>query len=115
FLRRYANYLTPKTGLLSSDTWTMVSIWLRNTLLNQMVLFLFLTALLLAPRCLKEVVDVTRGAPIAILIALPLMFLAVFVIGLNLTTFERSPTVFSRFLSLFWQETLWRGEFWFHR
>ncbi len=115
FLRRYANYLTPKTGLLSSDTWTMISIWLRNTLLNQIVLFLFLTALLLAPRCLKEIVDVTRGAPIAILIALPLMFLAVFVIGLNLTTFERSPTVFSRFLSVFWRETLWRGEFWFHR
>ena len=27
FLREYSNYLTPKTGFLSSDTWTMIGIY----------------------------------------------------------------------------------------
>ena len=38
FLREYSNYLTPKTGFLSSDTWTMIGIYLRNTLLNQVII-----------------------------------------------------------------------------
>jgi hypothetical protein len=38
WLRRYSNYLTPETGLLSADTWVAFAIWLRNTLLNQTIL-----------------------------------------------------------------------------
>jgi len=34
WLKRYSSYLTPSRGLFSSDTWTLVSIWMRNTLLN---------------------------------------------------------------------------------
>ena len=33
-LRNYSNYLTPKLGLLSADTWTLVAIVIRNLLLN---------------------------------------------------------------------------------
>ena len=35
WLMRYASYLTPARGAFSTDTWTMVAIWLRNTILNQ--------------------------------------------------------------------------------
>jgi len=42
WLRRYSNYLTPRRGILSADTWTMITTWLRNTTLNQIVLFAFL-------------------------------------------------------------------------
>jgi hypothetical protein len=35
WLMRYASYLTPMRGPFSTDTWTMVSIWFRNTILNQ--------------------------------------------------------------------------------
>jgi patatin-like phospholipase len=49
FLREYSNYLTPQTGFFSADTWTMVTIWVRNTLLNQMVLVLAVAAALLVP------------------------------------------------------------------
>ncbi len=52
FLREYSNYLTPRLGLLGADTWTMISIWWRNTTLNQTVLLLVLLALLLLPRVL---------------------------------------------------------------
>ena len=37
YLRKYSNYLTPKIGL-STDTMAAFSVWLTNTLLNQLVL-----------------------------------------------------------------------------
>lgn len=50
FLREYSNYLTPKTGFLSSDTWTMIGIYVRNTLLNQVIIVSLFAAALLLPR-----------------------------------------------------------------
>lgn len=50
FLREYSNYLTPKLGLFSGDTWALIAIYLRNVLLNQLVILLALTAVLLLPR-----------------------------------------------------------------
>lgn len=49
WLRRYSNYLTPRTGLFSPDTWVMVAVWTRNTFLNQLVLVATLAALLCIP------------------------------------------------------------------
>jgi hypothetical protein len=49
WLRRYSNYLTPRKGMFSTDTWVAIAIWLRNTFLNQLVLISSLTLLLLAP------------------------------------------------------------------
>jgi hypothetical protein len=37
-LRRYSNYLAPWTGLLSADRWVLWASYLRNFLLNQLVL-----------------------------------------------------------------------------
>ena len=34
WLRSYSNYLTPRTGLLSADTWTAMSLYVRNLILN---------------------------------------------------------------------------------
>lgn len=49
FLREYSNYLTPRLGILGADTWTAVAIYLRNVLLNQLILILFLLVGLLLP------------------------------------------------------------------
>lgn len=49
FLRQYANYMTPKTGLMSADTWTLVMTYLRNTLLNLTMLTAWLACLFLLP------------------------------------------------------------------
>lgn len=49
-LRRYSNYLSPKVGLFSADTWTMVTVWLRNTLLIQLMVVFGIAFLLLIPR-----------------------------------------------------------------
>jgi hypothetical protein len=49
FLRRYSNYLTPRLGALSGDTLAAISIYLRNLLLNQLVLVAFFSAALTLP------------------------------------------------------------------
>jgi Lysophospholipase catalytic domain len=38
YLRRYSSYLTPRMGLFSGDTFAAISIYLRNLLLNQVML-----------------------------------------------------------------------------
>ncbi|MBN9523608.1 patatin-like phospholipase family protein, partial [bacterium] len=37
-LRAYSNYLTPRPGLFSADTWTLFAIYARNTLVNLLIL-----------------------------------------------------------------------------
>ena len=37
-LRDYSNFLTPKLGLLSTDTWTGIAVYLRNLLLHWLML-----------------------------------------------------------------------------
>lgn len=49
-LRRYSNYMSPRLGLLSSDTWALVGIFLRNLMLNWLVLIPLLLAVLELPR-----------------------------------------------------------------
>lgn len=49
-LRAYSNYITPRLGLLSADTWTIIGIYLRNLFLNWLVLIPLLAAVLLLPR-----------------------------------------------------------------
>jgi hypothetical protein len=56
FLRRYSNYLTPKTGMFSADTWTLIFTYLRNTLLNLTILLTLLAALFLLPRLVLEAI-----------------------------------------------------------
>lgn len=34
FLRKYSNYLAPRTGLVSTDLWALLAVYLRNVLLN---------------------------------------------------------------------------------
>jgi hypothetical protein len=52
FLREFSNYLTPKLGSFSFDTWTLAAVYTRNLALNQAVLFTFFAALLIVPRWL---------------------------------------------------------------
>ena len=48
-LRSYSNYLSPRLGLLSADTWTLVATYLRNLILNWLVLVPLLAAVLTVP------------------------------------------------------------------
>lgn len=48
-LRAYSNYLAPRTGFMSPDTWTMIASWIRNTFLIQLTVLTWFVALLLVP------------------------------------------------------------------
>ncbi|HYP53920.1 MAG TPA: patatin-like phospholipase family protein, partial [Pyrinomonadaceae bacterium] len=50
YLRQYSNFITPKVGLMSADTWAFVAIYLRNLLLNWVVLIPLALGVLALPR-----------------------------------------------------------------
>lgn len=84
FLRRYSNYITPKAGLFSSDTWCVVSTYLRNLTLNLLILSAGLGSLILIPRLLvrgfrwfDQVPVLFLLAPVALLLAISLFAIAV--------------------------------------
>jgi hypothetical protein len=60
WLRRYSSYLTPRRGLLSGDTWTMLAIWFRNTFLNQIVLLSFFATMLVLIRAVMHPFTMAR-------------------------------------------------------
>jgi hypothetical protein len=49
-LREYNNYLSPRQGILSADTWTILTTIVRNILLNWMVFIPLLMFALMVPR-----------------------------------------------------------------
>jgi predicted acylesterase/phospholipase RssA len=56
FLRQYSNYLTPKLGWFGADTWTMVAIYLRNLMLNLLMLVASLMSVILAVDLIGHVI-----------------------------------------------------------
>jgi hypothetical protein len=93
WLRRYSNYLTPQKGLLTADTWVAFSIWLRNTLLNQIVLVsgLLFTAILLHVVELSPIVP-HQGSGIAVAsgIGIFLLLTATYFLGINLRSWSKT-------------------------
>jgi hypothetical protein len=76
-LRRYTHYLTPKLGLLSSDTWSLISIFIRNLLLNWLMLVPFLFAVLMLPRLFVGIVKI---APALIPFGRGMLFAAILIV-----------------------------------
>jgi len=87
FLRRFSNYLTPQVGAFSADTWTVVATYVRNLLLNLLVLVAALAAVLLAPRAIVIASTFFEGHPDRAFYA-ALAFLGVSIAGLGLNTFR---------------------------
>lgn len=57
-LRRYSRYLAPEDGLLNADTWTMLAIWIRNTLLVQLMVGCWVLAGMLTVRLFGSLLDI---------------------------------------------------------
>jgi hypothetical protein len=62
-LRLYSNYLAPRIGLFSLDSWVLISIYLRNLLLNQLVLGLILLAVFGFARTVVELFTLSYTSP----------------------------------------------------
>ncbi|MDB5790622.1 MAG: hypothetical protein JWQ80_646 [Massilia sp.] len=94
FLRQYSNYLSPRSGTFSADTWTLIGTYVRNTCLNLAMLVAWLCALLILPRFAVWAVHrvVKPGGPWAqwsdaIWLAGTILFLvAVFFIALSISS-----------------------------
>ncbi len=57
-LRAFSNYLAPKTGLTSVDSWTLVATFIRNMFLNWLVLISWLAAAMMIPRLYLAAINV---------------------------------------------------------
>lgn len=62
-LRDYSNYLTPRVGLLSADTWAAAALYVRNLILNWLVLVPVLTAAVAIPQIALIVASTSRIKP----------------------------------------------------
>lgn len=60
-LRRFSNYLTPKIGLFSADSWVVVAIYLRNLLATQFHLIVVLLTVLVLQRVVIRIFDLGVG------------------------------------------------------
>ena len=49
-LHKYSNYLSPQLGFFSADSWSIATIWIRNTMLIQTTIVLALIVLFLLPQ-----------------------------------------------------------------
>jgi hypothetical protein len=58
YLRQYSNYLAPRLGLLSGDTWTLVATVARNMFLNWLVLLPLIAVTLLVPALARELAQI---------------------------------------------------------
>lgn len=69
-LRQYSNYLTPRLGVFSGDAWTVAATYLRNLLLNWMVLIPFVVGVLLLPHVFKELLTArpAKGDPLSLFV-----------------------------------------------
>ncbi len=87
FLRQFSNYITPQLGLFSADTWTMIAVYVRNVLLNMVILASAIASVLLLARlAIYDVVN-PHGRDrywVAIAIAFVLILAALYVVIRNL-------------------------------
>src|SRR5262249_230789 len=53
-LRSYTSYLAPKFGFFTGDMWTLIATYIRNVILNWVILVPTLILLVLAPQIITE-------------------------------------------------------------
>ncbi len=86
FLRNYSNYLTPKASLFSIDTLAAFTTYFRNVILNQAIVLLTLTVILLTPRLVQKMGEwlETTLPHGSMLIAVLLLIINIGLIGFHL-------------------------------
>jgi hypothetical protein len=68
-LRGFTNFLTPQVGLASPDTWTGITLWVRNVLVNWMLFLPGLFALSLAPVFYRDLIrDISPAVGLGLLV-----------------------------------------------
>ncbi len=84
-LRRYSNYLAPRLGMFSTDTWSMWVSWARNSFLIQLTGLAWLWALFLSALAL-EVLFRWAARPDSVVVAASLMTVVLLTLLYNLSS-----------------------------
>lgn len=84
FLRSYSNYLTPRLGILSVDTWSVIAIAVRNLILNGVLILPLVLLTVLAVRLWANAVHSADLVDSAVFAYLSLLLASVGVIGVAL-------------------------------
>jgi Patatin-like phospholipase len=86
-IRADSNYLTPKLGLLSADTWTVVALYIRNLFLNWCVFLPFFLGCLMFPRVCQSILTLPFLSPqfFSATLTAGLLLLAALMLGIGLT------------------------------
>jgi hypothetical protein len=116
-LRRFSNYLAPRVGLMSVDTWAMWASWIRNAFLIQLTSLAWLWALLVITRINESIFTWHRFASIGVwpgnlILALPIVLLTGSICrSIRSERREGRPVITE--LSVVWQAVIpvWVGSF----
>jgi hypothetical protein len=92
-LRKFGRYLSPQGGFFSADAWTLAMIWLRNTVLLQVMLCCFLGSLLMLPRLWRLVFQAGWWENVTLAAAIILFVTGVLSIGLELSHMQSGREV----------------------
>ena len=93
FLRKYSNYLTPKSGLFTADTWTLICTYVRNTLLNMTMLVTWMALLFLLPRVMLLWVGELRDHQRAVVLPLSSLIFLLCVSSMALNISLKGPVL----------------------
>ena len=102
-LRGYSNYLIPRLGLLSGDTWAVVGTVVRNMFLNWTVLIPLIAVILLIPEGALRTLDVRPGywqEWMVLIAGFVLGALATAYIGFDLPSAGNARGNYARYVSL---------------
>ncbi len=78
YLRQYSNYLNPQSGLFSIDSWTLLANYLRNTVLNMLLLVALVAGVFCLPGLLSSLVAHYQHSNIWLPLTLVALGMAVF-------------------------------------
>ena len=91
FLRRYSNYLAPRAGLVSTDTWALAGVYVRNVLLNLLLLIASGFLVLQLPLAAIAVISRWQDLPGYIYpAAAASVFVAIIAIAYSFASFSRT-------------------------
>ena len=90
-LRKYCRFLNPKMGILSADTWALVSTVIRNMVLNWLVLIPLLMAVLTIPLLYETLVKsyLERWMPFTLWFGAACAVVATAYVGVSIPSLQR--------------------------
>ena len=92
WLRMFSNYFAPVASVMSVDAWTIGITWLRNTLLNQVIILMLFLSALLSIKALYRIWRMPIWATDGVLYAVcGTLLLLSLVAGLGMQAYHKDP------------------------